>query len=144
MFPTNLCHVTIYCGFDYEIDENRDKNIRPREHTRRHNERNNYRRFSALSRNASTCKSSKGSVSSVQWPFNEFPLQRAVGRTVWFVLLEMVGKREQRKREREREKKRKNLRKVTFDRWSVKMASVDFVESHAVTRVLCIRRYLAR
>lgn len=66
--------------------------------------------------------------------FNEFPLQRvwrALSGSSW-----QVGK------ERRSEKKKKKLREVTFDQRSVKMVSADFVKLRAVTRVLCIRRYL--
>lgn len=48
---------------------------------------------------------------SVQWFFNEFPLQRTVGRTVWIVLMGVVGKER-----REREKKEKTAQSNV---WSV-------------------------
>lgn len=56
----------------------------------------------------------------------------------------VVEEEEEEKKEASKRSRKKKLREVTFDRRSVKMASADSVESRAVTRVLCIRRYLAR
>lgn len=71
--------------------------------------------------------------------FNEFPLQR-VGSSAHCP--DRPDESEKKEVAEKKEKKKKKLREVTFDRWSVKMVSADFVESRAVTCVLCIRRYL--
>lgn len=138
-------------GSDYDlssetVDEIRDRNVPGRRidgYTRRYNERNNYHRFNARFRfhNASIRESWIGRTASLlrTMAFNEFPLQR-VGSSAHCP--DRPDGSEKKEVAKKKGKKKKKLREVTFDRWNVKMVSADFVESRAVTRVLCIRRYL--